>query len=122
MKTFKDLKPGDYIYYYDHGRLHKQLVYECNIETKVNEYHDYFGNKHTYEDTYLIITCGNNCLYKISQYDMDCSETYFNYLRRFSCEEAGQSFIESLKNRYERKIDILTNKLNKEKNKLLKLI
>lgn len=38
MKTWKDIKEGDIIYYWGHGKLHTQKVHSVEIDKEIRKY------------------------------------------------------------------------------------
>ena len=87
MKTWNDIKKGDYIYYYDHCKYHKQLVHEVKEETQTESFTDWFGNKHETTQTRFIIRAGRSC-FILSNYWKSQSWCWANGMKRFTCEEA----------------------------------
>lgn len=117
MKTFKEIQPGDYIYYYDHGKIKSQLVHEVYETEEEYKWKDWSGQDNITIYKYLIIKAGKrNRTYKLRQYDMYCSDTYFNRMKRFACSEAANNFINYLLNTDERKIKEAKKKLEKYEN------
>jgi len=113
MKTWKDIKEGDIIYYWDHGKLHAQKVHSVEIDKEVRKYL-YFDSvnikiemRHTIKAGY-----GTRIMWTGSWMDND-QTAIVRGIRRFTCIEAAQEYMESRKNQLNTKRQKLINKLNK---------
>ena len=122
MKTFGDIKEGDYIYYYDHWKLHKQLVTKVEVQEKKETFTDWYGK--TTERIYkrLIIHAGKGT-------QLDCDDWMLNYssirywsMLRFSDIEAYNNWISQRKSYLERKVNYFKSKYEEYSNRLSKLI
>jgi len=114
MKTFADLKPGDKMYYYDHGKIREQIVYDVKIENEEYKYTNWYGNEHIEIRKWVVITAGNGCIYKLRDWHAGSgSDTYFRYMKRFACIEAVNNFIDYRIHRDEYKIKQAQKQLNK---------
>lgn len=126
MKTWKDVKAGDTIYYWDKGRLHAQKVYEATVEEK--EWKTPIGRNewHVSEFTVRTIKAGaNDRSYSRHPTIMELREWYDNYsvvdyncLKRFACKEAADAWMQS---RYA-ELDRKRNKLEKKLAQINRLI
>ena len=115
-KTFRELKVGDDIYYYDHCKLHKQKVTSIEfVKGKEETYKDFFGRewKRT-EDDEIVIKAGKGTIIKIrSKY---LNNEYIDFrMSRFSNYEAGLTFVNNLKNKHKKRMEKHYNKYLKEK-------
>lgn len=122
MKTFRELQPGDKIYYWDKGKLHEQTVHEATIETETYVRNTYWGS-HTKEDTrkVLHLVAGKNRRTDVKlHYRLNCSQLFFGSMRRFACLEAALCWINEQKsyctyrlNRLERRVNSYRKHINK---------
>lgn len=92
MKTFGQLKPGDTIYYYDHGDIHAQIVHSVDTTPEIHEYTDWEGNKQQYNINRTIIKVESGKIYKL-YWESTSSTTIVNYMRRFADLEAAKDWI-----------------------------
>ena len=115
MKTFGELQKGDYIYYWDKGKLHKQLVHNIENTEQISEYTDWFGKKQINKRPYLKIEAGKGTKLELyySNYE---TAIRTNYLIRFSCLEAANNWIEMQQMYYKRKIECLKWRLERYEN------
>lgn len=112
MKTFKDLKKGDSIYYWDKGKLHEQIVHNIEIKDEVSMYTDWSGNVTKNHREVVIIVAGKNSRTKLElYYEANESIINCNYLKRFSCIEAAQNWTNMQKNSIKYKINRLEKRL-----------
>jgi len=114
MKAFKDLNPGDIIYYYDHCKMKPLEVVTCKMketENRVNTWRGYEVRK----DKNLIITTKTGHPIKIycSYHDGNITNTYGNCSRIFSCKEAAENELNRLKSYRKLKIDEAQKRVNK---------
>lgn len=105
MKTWNDIKKGDYIYYYDHCKYHKQLVHDAKEETKTESFTDWFGKKYERTYTRFIIRAGKSC-FIVDNYYKSSTCCWAHGMKRFTCEEAckdhEEKIINNLKRRYKK--------------------
>lgn len=105
MKTWNDIKKGDYIYYYDHCKYHKQLVHDAKEETKTESFTDWFGKKYERTYTRFIIRAGKSC-FIVNDFNKSSDWCWANGMKRFTCEEAykihEERIINNLKRRYKK--------------------
>lgn len=95
-KSWAKVKEGDFIYYYDKGKLRKQLVH--SVEKK--EQKSTFGyGQYTSVHKYILIKAGRGSNIKISEYYVDAPFYEDCYFTRFTSEEAA---IDTLKEHLER--------------------
>ncbi len=121
-KTWKDVKVGDEICYYDKGKIHKQKVHSVELKSETNTYQ--YGSiitTSTYE--WIEINAGKGSKIKIYEYYVDLPFYEDNYFTRFTSEEACieclkqhlqqlQRKSDRAKAKYEKFLNI-TNKYNK---------
>jgi len=108
MKTWKDIKPGDKIYYYDHGKIHEQLVYEVEDKIDVRKYQGYGGTVTTHETPYRNIVAGKNRrtnLQIYNEWNLKYSSCRFHGMPRFADKEKAKKFINE-------RIDYCKEKIN----------
>ena len=92
MRTFGQLKPGDAIYYYDHGNIHAQIVHSVDTTPEIHEYTDWQGNKQQNKLDRVIIEAGKGTVLKL--YWNSCSSyVRANYMPRFADFEAAKDWI-----------------------------
>lgn len=92
MKTFAELKQGDKIYYWDHGKMHEQTVHSVKKTQKVDEWKDYFGRtiKNTYE--MFVIEAGKGGKIEF-WFKPDNTIIRHRGMTRFSCLESAQAWL-----------------------------
>ena len=111
MKKFKDLQPGDIIYYYDHCTMKPRTVERIEWDIKEDSTNKYWAQKMTYKE--LNIYCVNGKK-PISIYctwndgDMSYAGNYF------SCREAAEYWLDNLKKYRERRINRAKYLIEKE--------
>jgi len=110
MKTFGELQKGDYIYYWDKGKLHPQLIHNIEVTEQIREYSDWSGNKQIEKRPYIKIEAGKGTVLKL-YYESHESEIRRNYMLRFSCLEAANNWIERQQNHYTWKVEHLKQRL-----------
>lgn len=128
MKKFKDLKEGDIIYYYDHCRLHKQIIKSIQVIEKIEMIESLFEkNGFEYQKIKrLIIKAGKGTVMNLPQYVFEESKINYNNMVRFACKEAADEYmdhiinyrkkrVEKFKKFYERELKIF-NKYKRELN------
>lgn len=120
MKTWKDIKEGDTIYYWDKAKLHAQRVYEVINEEKESKVP--IGRNEWHVSTYkeLTIKAGaNDKSYAKNPTTIKFSNEYwtgrsvinYNRLKRFSCLEAANTWLETMYGCYDMKRQRLEKKL-----------
>ena len=128
MKKFKDLKEGDVIYYYDHSRLHKQIIKSIQVIEKIEMVESLF-EKNGFEYAKvkrMIIHAGKGTVMNLPQYVFQESKINYNNMVRFACKEAADEYmdhiinyrkkrVEKFKKLYERELKIF-NKYKRELN------
>ena len=99
MKTFADLKEGDKIYYWDHGKLHEQIVYVVKKTEKVDEWKDWYGKiqKNVYD--VWIIKAGQGTTLEF-WHTAERTIDRCGGMTRFSCIEAAQEWLNENAKRY----------------------
>ena len=105
MKAFKDLNPGDIIYYYYHCKMKPLEVVSCKmeeIEYRIDTWRGYEVRK----DKDLIITTKTGHPIKIycSHHNGDITNVYRNHLKIFSCKKDAENELNRLKNYRKHKI------------------
>ena len=92
MKTFGQLKPGDTIYYYDHGDIHAQIVHSVDTTPEIKEYTDWQGQKQQNKLNRVVIEAGQGTVLKL--YWNSCSSYVIaNYMPRFADFEAVKNWV-----------------------------
>ena len=111
MKSWKEVKPGDIIYYYDKFKLHPQVVHSV---TPREETRSYYGNP-SYTYHYLDIVAGKNGKTQLSfnEYEMNYSEATKCYMPRMSCLEAAQNFMKTRSKCYKRRANYYQTQADK---------
>lgn len=113
MKKFRDLKVGDIIYYYDHCKMHPQVVNEFKIvETPCLTWR----NTPDFRER-ITLQAGDSPLVELD-WIADESMVAWDYLTRFSCKEAAQQYLDNLRNKAKKKIDKSIDTLYKYNNLL----
>lgn len=106
MKKFTELKEGDYIYYIDHCKLHKQLVTYAQGNEIVDEYKDWYGTHHITKWKEFIIKAGRGTEISGNINWLNCSDFTYHGIHRFACIEAANEYIKNMiewrKKRYEK--------------------
>lgn len=104
MKKFNELTVGDTIYYWDHGKLRKQVVKEIEIRDEVQSSTDWYGITHEDKRTRIIMKAGPKSSNRQTIYNFifcewssnnlsDYSYTTFLGTRKFSCVEAARHWL-----------------------------
>ena len=91
FKKWNEVKEGDTIYYFDHGRLREQTVHSALWNKR--KFHD--GRMS--EDIYLRIKAGKGSEFTIYKFWVDDSDYKDFYFRRFTCKEAAIEWIKKRK-------------------------
>jgi len=119
MKTWQDVKKGDYIYYYDHCKYHKQLVHDIKEETQTESFTDWFGKKQerTY-NRYIIYAGRSNFI--IQDYFKTNNWCWANGMKRFASIEAVNEDENNKKSKLMRRYERAKRKYEKIKNILIK--
>ena len=128
MKKFKDLKEGDIIYYYDHCKLHKQIIKSIQVIEKIEMVESLFEkNGFEYQKIKrLIIKAGKGTVMNLPQYVYNESKINYANMPRFACKEVADEYmdhiinyrkkrVEKFKKLYERELKIF-NKYKRELN------
>ena len=114
MKTFKDVKVGDVIYYWDHGKMHPQTVKFVENCENIHEYTDWWGKKQIHKTPYIHIKAGKSDLN--IYYDCGYSHTRCYGMNRFTGIEAANEWKEQQRKHYEYKVNKLQKKVQKYTN------
>ena len=112
MKKFKDLKPGDKIYYWDKGKLHEQIVNKCEIVERENSWTNWKGEVTINKYQELVIQAGKSREYSL-RWNMENGMCSFGRMKRFADYEAAKYWINKQKEYYQLKINHLKNKVKK---------
>lgn len=116
-KTWKDIKEGDTIYYYDHGKIHEQKVHSIERGTKTYEYT--WGTTRTISvDNYMIIKAGKGSEIKINEFYYDYDSYRWGGLTRFTSKDGLIDFIRKLN----KHAQIKANKLKKRYDRYINCI
>jgi len=111
MKKFKDLQPGDIIYYYDHCTMKPRTVERIEWDIKEDSTNEYWRKNMIYKELYIYCVNGKNpvniyCTWNDG--DMSYSGSYF------SCREAAEYWLNNLKKYRERRIERAKYLIEKE--------
>lgn len=122
MKTFDDIKEGDYIYYYDHGKLHKQLVTKVENQEKRDTYTDWSGKVTERVYKRKTIKAGKGTQLNLNEWYLGYS--HFNYysMHRFADIEAYNNWIIERKAYLTKKVNYFKSKHEEYSNRLNRLI
>lgn len=104
MKKFNELTVGDTIYYWDHGKLRKQIVKEIEIIDEVQSSTDWYGIVREDKRIRIIMKAGPKSSNRQTTYNFifcewnrnnlsDYSYTTFLGTRKFSCIEAARYWL-----------------------------
>ena len=117
-KTWKDLQVGDTIYYYDHGRIHEQIIHDIKDYVDSREYKDWQGNTVKYENKYRDIIAGKNkrTNLRIWEYYLNRDNDIIYGMPRFSNKIVAENYIKNRINYCQRKIDYFDKKKEKYAN------
>ena len=107
MKKFKDLKEGDIIYYYDHCRLHKQIIKSIQVIEKIEMVESLFEkNGFEYQKIKrLIIKAGKGTVMNLPQYVFQESKINYNNMVRFACKEAADEYMDHIINYRKKRVE-----------------
>lgn len=114
MKTFEDLKPGDKIYYWDHGKLHKQIVNKCEYVEREQSWTNWAGEVNINRYKELVIQAGKGRTYSLRWTGKD-NTSNFGGMKRFADYEAAKNWISKQREYYERKVKNFQNHVEKYK-------
>lgn len=102
MKTWKEIKKGDTIYYYDHGNVHEQKVTDVGTFSSIDTFE--YGNEKTKAVSLKLgIKAGKNSEISLRQYWFDKSIFKDKYFNRFTCKEALSEYLSYRVNRIKEK-------------------
>lgn len=114
MKAFKDLTPGDIIYYYDHCKMKPLEVVSCKMEETENRIDTLLGYEVRKDKDLIIITkTAQPIKIYCSYHNGDVTHTYGKYSKIFSCKEAAENELNRLKNYRKHKIDEAQKRVDK---------
>lgn len=121
MKRWKDLEAGDCIYYYDHCKMHEQVIHSVEIKeiekVEVDRYNPRRKTIGTSEK--MILTIGPRHIeFEVPDYAL--RENFDNYwydfnhwgIHRFSCKEAAEEYLKNLVDKRLKKANYLKEKLD----------
>ena len=126
MKRWDQLKAGDYIYYYDHQKIHKQLVKKVDTIAFTKNEKSFDSNFNIVTSKvvkeYLLIYAGKNTLIKLPKnwIKTQC-EKYNDYSIRYECmprfcdEEDARAYMEKLISIRKKRVEKYEKKYLKEK-------
>ena len=121
MKTFGDIKEGDYIYYYDHCKLHKQLV--TKVENKeIRKTYKTFDGYTEYVNNNRIIEAGKGTKLNFNQLALEYSKLNYYSMLRFADIEAYKEWVKERKDHLNKKIKYFNDKYNEYSKRLNKLL
>ena len=106
MKTFKDLVPGDIIYYYDHCKMKPRKVVKIEVKNEAEQLWD-GGN--------ILLYCEHGYQpVKIHTVWHDSTMAYHGSSKYFSCKEAAQNEMNILIQYREYRVAKFKKQLEKE--------
>lgn len=118
MKQFKDLQPGDIIYYYDHCTMKPRTVERTEWNTTERIEKTRFGEeKYVYKYLYIYCVNGREPLKIYCTWHNGAITHEKNY---FSCKEAAEKWLNSISNYREHRIKQAKYLIEKETNILNK--
>lgn len=120
MKTWKDLKVGDTIWYYDKWKMHPQVVTKIEPKEEVDTYYDWNHVKHENARHWLIIHAGKGTKMSLYQYTLPKETTYSGGMPRFASKEAANKFLDERRRTRKSRIDMLQRQLDYLQNLLSK--
>ena len=115
MKAFKDLQPGDIIYYYDHCKMKPRTI--IKIETKDVTKELWGGGTRTYN--YILLYCkrGYQPISVHTTWDHGNSTMIHHAnTKYFSCRESAENELKRLKSYRQRKINKAQERVNRYTN------
>lgn len=115
-KTFKDLVIGDYIWYYDHYKLHKQKITHAELQLRTEEINSMFYGKVIKQIKEIYIEAGKGTKMYISSYNFDKDTLNWRGIPRFTSYEAALNYISYLKTKHIQKANKLQKRLDRELN------
>jgi len=116
MKTWRELKPGDKIYYWDKGKLHEQIVHVAELKVETQTYKDWNGKVTENKREIMHIEAGKNSRTKVDlKWYLDCSNAIFCYMPRFACLEAANHWVKMQRDHYQRKVNKLEKNIERYK-------
>lgn len=105
MKTWKKIKEGDIIYYYDHGKIHEQKVHSVELKSETTTY-NYGYTVTTSTSEWIEIIAGRGSTIHIHPWHYNDDTYNDNYFTRFTTKEAALKCIKNrkakLQKRYEK--------------------
>ena len=114
MKAFKDLTPGDIIYYYDHCKMKPLEVVSCKMEETENRIDTWQGYEVRKDKDLIIITkTAKPIKIYCSYHNGDVTNTYGKYSKIFSCKEAAENELNRLKSYRKHKINEAQKRVDK---------
>ena len=117
MKKFKEVKKGDYIYYIDHCKLHKQLVTFAGEVEFTRTYKSWGSNKTVTEiEKQFIIKAGRGTEITLGYWNKDSSDLMHYGIRRFASKEAVKDYVDRVISGRKYKANKLEKLLNQIKN------
>lgn len=113
MKTFAELKQGDKIYYWDHGKLHEQLVHSVKKTEKIDEWKDWYGKIQRKVYDIWVIEAGRGSKFDF-WHTADKTITRCGSMTRFSCLEAAREWLQDNMDDCNRRADKYKKRYEKE--------
>ena len=116
MKAFKDLQPGDIIYYYDHCKMKPLEIVTCDMKETERRYNILGGYKVIIEKVLHITTKTGKPFSLFCTYnDGNFTKSFTNSSRIFSCREAAEEELDRLKEYRRYKIEEAQERLDRYK-------
>ena len=113
MKTFRDLKIGDFIYYYDNGQIHKQQIQDIKYFKEENIWYDYFHNKNSKIKKFWHFIVENDYTYDLDEITIDLDYTTFVNGKRYSSLESIHNWLNEMISKTEENISKSETYINK---------
>lgn len=114
MKKFGELKKGDYIYYWDHGKLHSQLILDIEEKEDTETGIIWYSSKGRWSDKYVLLITKHKT-YKLYEYTLSCSSDTYGGMKRFASIEAANAYLCERTLHINKKIAKLSKDLDKYK-------
>ena len=111
MKKFKDLQPGDIIYYYDHCTMKPRTVEKVMWDTFEDKEKHYGIQNIVKKELYIYCVNGRKPIRIYCTWNDGDMSYAGNY---FSCREAAEYWFNSLKRYRERRIERAKHLIDKE--------
>ena len=119
MKNWKDIKEGDTIYYYDHGKIHEQKVHSVEYKSETKTY-NYGYTVTTSTSEWIEITAGRGSKIHIGPWCYDNDMYDDCYFSRFTTKEALINCIKNRKAKFQKRYDKYKKQVERMQNAINK--